>query len=165
VLVVGEPSKLWLADGYHRLFVHRAVGAVEIEAEVRRGTREDALRLSLAANATHGKQRTVGDFKRRYGIAVRNTLVDADDSVGLMELLRCSIRTAEEMTREARKQVIRRAATPRLSRPRMTARAIGKSRLSSMCRRSPSPTCWLSKKRRLRKPDRALRHHPTRAPS
>lgn len=67
VLVIAEagpPSKLWLADGYHRLFAHRSVGAKEIEAEVRRGTREDALRLSLAANATHGKKRTLGDFKR-----------------------------------------------------------------------------------------------------
>jgi hypothetical protein len=108
VLVIaepGSPSKLWLADGYHRLFAHRVVGAVEIEAEVRRGTREDALRLSLAANATHGKKRTLGDFKRGHDIAVRNGLVEPDDSVGLMELLRCSIRTAKELTRDARKQV------------------------------------------------------------
>jgi hypothetical protein len=96
---------LWLADGYHRLFAHRAVGAVEIEAEIRRGTREDALRLSLAANATHGKKRTVGDFKRGYDIAVRNGLVEPDDSVGLMELLRCSIRTAEDQTEKARAEV------------------------------------------------------------
>jgi ParB-like chromosome segregation protein Spo0J len=105
VLVIAEagpPRKLWLADGYHRLFAHRAVGAVEIEAEVRRGTREDALRLSLAANATHGKQRTAGDFKRGYDIAVRNALVAPDDSVGLMDLLRCSIRMAEVQTEKAR---------------------------------------------------------------
>jgi ParB-like chromosome segregation protein Spo0J len=109
VLVIaepGSPSKLWLADGYHRLFAHQAVGAVEIDAEVRRGTREDALRLSLAANATHGKKRTLGDFKRGYAIAVRNALVEPDDSVGLMELLRCSIRSAEDLTEEARKLAV-----------------------------------------------------------
>lgn len=109
VLVIAEPgtpSKLWLADGYHRLFAHQALGLAEIEAEVRRGTREDALRLSLAANATHGKKRTLGDFKRGYKIAVHNALVEADDSVGLMELLRCSIRTAEELTEDARTAVL-----------------------------------------------------------
>jgi hypothetical protein len=61
--------------------------------------------LSLAANATHGKQRTVGDYKRGYGIAVRNALIEADDSVGLMKLLRCSMRTVEVFTEEARAAV------------------------------------------------------------
>ena len=37
------------------------------KAEVRRGTREDALRLSLAANAAHGKQRTKDDYARAGG--------------------------------------------------------------------------------------------------
>jgi hypothetical protein len=65
-------------DGYHRWFAHRSLNLPEIGAEVRRGTREDALRLSLAANATHGKQRTKGDYTRGYDIAVRNALVEPD---------------------------------------------------------------------------------------
>lgn len=136
VLVIAEPGpprKLWLADGYHRVFAHRAAGAVEIDAEVRRGTREDALRLSLAANATHGKKRTLGDFKRGYAIAVRNALVAPDDSVGLMELLRCSIRTAEEQTKEARAATVAReradmiAAMDRGETVRATAEKLGVS--------------------------------------
>jgi transcriptional regulator with XRE-family HTH domain len=136
VLVIAEagtPSKLWLADGYHRLFAHRAVGAVEIEAEVRRGTRQDALRLSLAANATHGKKRTAGDFKRGYDIAKRNALVEPDDSVGLIELLRCSIRTAEELTEKARAAVAAKrnaeiiAATDRGETQRAIAERLGVS--------------------------------------
>jgi hypothetical protein len=124
---------LWLADGYHRLFAHRAVGAVEIEAEVRRGTREDVLRISLAANATHGKKRTASDFKRGYEIAVRNGLVEPDDSVGLMELLRCSIRTAEEQTEKARADVVAKrnaeiiAAMDRGETVRATAERLGVS--------------------------------------
>jgi hypothetical protein len=45
------------------------------------------------------------DFKRGHDIAVRNGLVAPDDSVGLMELLRCSIRRAEELTEKARAEV------------------------------------------------------------
>jgi transcriptional regulator with XRE-family HTH domain len=98
VIVVAEPGKLWLADGYHRLFAHRSLDMPEIEAEVRRGTFADALRISLAANATHGKQRTKGDYTRAYGIAVNHDLVDPADADSVMQVLHCSIRWARDLT-------------------------------------------------------------------
>jgi hypothetical protein len=44
----------------------------------------------------------VGDYRRAYGIAVRNSLVDPDDTDGLVQLLRCSHRWARDLTKEAR---------------------------------------------------------------
>jgi hypothetical protein len=51
-------------DGYHRWFAHKALGLVQIEAEVRQGNALDAVVASLGANAEHGKRRVEADFKR-----------------------------------------------------------------------------------------------------
>ena len=42
-LVVDTPEGLLLADGYHRVAASRRLGLEEVEAEVRTGTRRDAL--------------------------------------------------------------------------------------------------------------------------
>src|SRR4051794_25951813 len=102
VLAVRDGDTLWLADGYHRWHAHKALGVPTIEAEVRPGTRLDALRYSLTANATHGKPRTDGDYRRAYGIAVSNRLIEPTDTNGLMQLTGCSSRMAEGLTKTAR---------------------------------------------------------------
>ena len=43
VVVVDTPEGLLLADGYHRVAASRRLGLEEVEAEVRTGTRRDAL--------------------------------------------------------------------------------------------------------------------------
>ena len=43
VVVVDTPEGLLLADGYHRVAASRRLGLEEVEAEVRPGTRRDAL--------------------------------------------------------------------------------------------------------------------------
>jgi hypothetical protein len=54
----------WLSDGFHRLAAHEKNGAVEIEADVRPGTRRDAIVYSLRANETHGLRRTNADKRK-----------------------------------------------------------------------------------------------------
>jgi chemotaxis protein histidine kinase CheA len=61
VTVFQDGKKYWLADGFHRYFAHQKALAVEIAADVQRGTKRDAILHSLGANAYHGLRRTNED--------------------------------------------------------------------------------------------------------
>jgi hypothetical protein len=52
VVVFDTPQGLLLTDGYHRVAAARRAGAEVIEADVRRGTRADALRYAVTLAAT-----------------------------------------------------------------------------------------------------------------
>jgi ParB-like chromosome segregation protein Spo0J len=64
VVAFHDGKNYWLADGFHRIEAYRSAGAVEIEADVRQGTRRDAILFSVGANAHHGLQRTSEDKRR-----------------------------------------------------------------------------------------------------
>jgi hypothetical protein len=59
VVVFHDGTDHWLADGFHRLLAHEKAGLVDILADVRQGTKRDALlfavvhRLELALDAAH----------------------------------------------------------------------------------------------------------------
>ena len=54
VIVYFDGSTNWLADGFHRYFATKQHGALEIEAEVRKGTLDDAKLFAFSANARRG---------------------------------------------------------------------------------------------------------------
>lgn len=112
VLVVFDGTTHWLADGYHRWHAHKALGIAEIAAEVRQGPMQDAMLLSLRANAEHGKRREPGDYQRAYQIAVKYSLAPAADSAAVAALLNCTDRWARDLTAEAREseRIVRDAA-------------------------------------------------------
>jgi len=70
IVVFRDGSQNILADGFYRLAATRVQGAGEIIAEVRRGTRSDALKYALGANAAHGLRRTNADKRRSVEIAL-----------------------------------------------------------------------------------------------
>jgi len=72
VTVFHDGAEYWLADGFHRLHAARKAGLTEIAADVRQGTRRDAVLFSVGANAGHGLRRS-NDDKRR---AVMTLLMD-----------------------------------------------------------------------------------------
>lgn len=87
VLVFYDGSAYWLADGFHRLLAHKLAYMTPglpgepggyrkptIAAEVRAGTRRDAILHAVGANASHGLKRT-NDDKRR---AVETLLNDEE---------------------------------------------------------------------------------------
>jgi len=102
VTVVFDGAKHWLADGYHRWHAHNTLGLAAISADVRTGTAVDAVLISLAANAEHGKRREAGDYRKAYDIACRYDLLPSTDSDAVAKLLRCSIRWARDLTASAR---------------------------------------------------------------
>lgn len=71
VVVFHDGKKYWLADGFHRLAAYEKAGAVEIEADIRQGTKRDAILFSVGANSDHGLPRT-NDDKRRAVMTLLN---------------------------------------------------------------------------------------------
>lgn len=59
-----DGTDYWLADGFHRVEAHSRAGNDKIWANVRQGTRRDAVLASVGANANHGLRRTNEDKKR-----------------------------------------------------------------------------------------------------
>lgn len=64
VVVFYDGVSHWLADGFHRTHAARRVGAEEVPAEVRNGTKRDAVLYSVGANSAHGKRRTNADKRK-----------------------------------------------------------------------------------------------------
>jgi hypothetical protein len=103
-VVFDDGVRCWLADGYHRFDAYCALKIEAIEAVVFSGSRRDALRYSLSANAKHGKRREDIDYDRAYRIAVQHELLDAYDIEAVCQLLQCSLRTAQRLTEPARRR-------------------------------------------------------------
>jgi hypothetical protein len=72
VVVFDDGDKRYLADGFHTYEAHVLAGRSKIEAEVRKGTRRDALYFSCGANANHGKRRTNLDKRSVVEIMLRD---------------------------------------------------------------------------------------------
>ncbi len=50
VVIYHDGADYWLADGFHRVQAHYRAMRIDIPAEVRQGTRRDAVLYSLSAN-------------------------------------------------------------------------------------------------------------------
>lgn len=73
VVVYYDGSDYWLADGFHRVAAARAAGCA-VAADVRPGTRRDAILWAVGANDAHGLRRTREDVRR----AIETLLRDAE---------------------------------------------------------------------------------------
>lgn len=73
-MVFYDGKKHWLADGFHRFHAYQKAGREKVAADVRQGTRRDAILHSVGANETHGLRRTRDDKRR----AVETLLNDAE---------------------------------------------------------------------------------------
>ena len=120
VVVFFDGSDYWLADGFHRYAAWKGLArergdeaTAEMPADIHQGTRVDAVRHSLSANAVHGKRREPGDYIKGYTIAVRCGLCAAHDAEAVRHVLACSERWARELTQTARDEMDR-ARTARI---------------------------------------------------
>jgi DNA-binding transcriptional ArsR family regulator len=71
VVVFSHNGAYLLADGFHRFRARKLAKFERIDAEVRCGTRLDALKFSLAANHRHGLPRSNEDKRHAITIALR----------------------------------------------------------------------------------------------
>jgi len=70
LIVFHDGNRYLLADGFHRLMAASRRGRTEFHADVRQGTKSDALRFALQANALHGLKRTNADKRRSIELAL-----------------------------------------------------------------------------------------------
>jgi hypothetical protein len=71
VVVFASGTAYLLADGFHRFMAAQRCGWVDIDCDVRKGSKQDAIRYSLTANNGHGLRRTNADKRRGVEIALR----------------------------------------------------------------------------------------------
>lgn len=64
IVVYYDGTKYWLADGFHRVAAAKKAGLSEINADIKQGTRREAVLHSVGANSTHGLRRTNADKRR-----------------------------------------------------------------------------------------------------
>ncbi len=74
ITVFDDGQTKWLADGFHRRAAAKDNGRPEISANVRTGTRRDAILFAVGANTDHGLRRTNEDKRR----AVETLLKDKE---------------------------------------------------------------------------------------
>jgi hypothetical protein len=110
IVVFRDGSQNILADGFYRLAATRTQGADEIVAEVRRGTRSDALKYALSANAAHGLRRTNADKRRSVEMALAEWPKLSDRKIAEM----CAVGNA--LVGEVRRQVFESNTCPGESR-------------------------------------------------
>jgi hypothetical protein len=70
VVVFQNNGDIIMADGFHRFRAARRARLTHILAEIRKGTRKDALRFALGANHKHGLRRTNGDKRCAVKLAL-----------------------------------------------------------------------------------------------
>lgn len=72
IIVFTDGNSHWPADGFHRIEAARKVGKSSIAADVRLGSRRDAILFSLGANGAHGLRRSNADKRRSVTVMLRD---------------------------------------------------------------------------------------------
>lgn len=64
IIVFTDSNSYWPGDGFHRIEAAKKAGRSTINADVRQGSRRDAILLAAGANSSHGLRRTSADKRR-----------------------------------------------------------------------------------------------------
>lgn len=83
----------WLSDGFHRLAAAEQIGLLEIDAEVRDGTLNDAQWDSYSANTCHGLRWTAVESNRVIQLALQHANAAHLSNVEMAKHLRVSEHT------------------------------------------------------------------------
>jgi hypothetical protein len=81
IVVFFDGETYWLADGFHRVAACEKAGVADVLAEVREGTREDALWFALSANKRHGLPMSNADKQRAIRLALAAKPNESDRAI------------------------------------------------------------------------------------
>jgi hypothetical protein len=88
IVLFHDGNKHYLADGFHRFMAAQRNQFRDIDADVRAGTREDAVWFGLGANRTNGKHMTTAD--KRHAVEVALTMWPDRSASIIAEQIGCS---------------------------------------------------------------------------
>lgn len=71
VVLFHDGSEYYVGDGFHRILSAERLTFTDIDAEVRKGTAQDALWYALGANRTNGQRMTRGDTRHAVEVALK----------------------------------------------------------------------------------------------
>lgn len=97
VTVFHDGDRYIAADGFHRIEAGLRMGATQIECDVRKGGKTEALKFALGCNAHHGLRRTNADKRHAVGLALREFGKFSDSALAEM----CAVN--RELVAEVRK--------------------------------------------------------------
>jgi len=81
VIVFNDGKVKHLSDGLHRYLADQRNGTEEILAEVREGTRVDAIKFAVGANVVNGLRRSNEDKRRCTQMAIENFSDSSDNKI------------------------------------------------------------------------------------
>ena len=97
IIVFHDGNRYLVADGFHRVMAALRNGAEQIECDVRKGGKPDALKFALGCNAHHGLRRTNADKRHAVGMALKEFGKFSDTTLAEM----CAVN--RELVAEVRK--------------------------------------------------------------
>lgn len=131
VVVFYDGADYWLADGFHRAEAHRRAQRETITADVRDGSRRDAVLFSVGANGTHGLRRRNADKRRAVETLLRDEEWGAKSDRWIAE--RCGV--GHQLVASARAELDESSS----SRPAPRTGRDGKVRRAPRKRRHATP--------------------------
>lgn len=84
VTLFSDGKTYWIADGWHRVMAAKHIGANDIDADVKHGTRLDALKVALKANSVHGLRRSNEDKRRCVQVACAEFPFNSNRQIAVM---------------------------------------------------------------------------------
>lgn len=147
VLAVFEDADgtLYLADGSHRAHAALKIGAVMMQCRVRKGSKVDALRHALGANAKHGHPLSNADKRRAVELALLDPVWTARSNAAIAADIGCSapfvgtIRAGLETAGKAQAAAARRGADGKMYPVKAPAPAIEREEVKTVLTSTTAP--------------------------
>jgi hypothetical protein len=96
VTVYTDGTSHWASDGYHRISAARKLGRSTIRAELRKGTKLDAIAHAIGANRTHGHPLSYDDRQKAIMMALHHPELQIKSHREIGRIVGCDGKTVSE---------------------------------------------------------------------
>ena len=110
VTVFHDGSAYWLADGFHRYFAHKSNAALDLEADVKTGTLDDATLYAFGANGKRGLSQSPEDYRKiiyamlRHPVWSKWSNAEIARHVGVSKMTVGRVKSTMELPEETKKK-------------------------------------------------------------
>lgn len=116
IAVYDDGENLWLADGHHRVAAYMIEGLTSIPADVRQGSRRDAILHSCRSNSSHGLPRTNEDKRKAVETVLKDPYWSQYSDLQIADMCMVSDWLVRKISREMRDKGAAPRTAHRISR-------------------------------------------------